>query len=218
MAADGLRVAVARDNGLLRDLADIPESALRAVAHVHDDPGPLRPPHEFAPLRRQSAAGHAGAGQRILRIPHRRNHPHALRGQLLQPPRIAAERLRALDRERRAHAAVLQNGRDVRRRPAERNVVFSELLRKIGHRRCKALLIGLRIFDPDRAERKKLDIGREFFRLREADLPAVLSKRFSLAPEFHCGIAMPVQNRIFHQNASSSCRMTGCFVAMPSGA
>ena len=30
MAADGLRVAVARDDGLLRDLADIPERPLRA--------------------------------------------------------------------------------------------------------------------------------------------------------------------------------------------
>ena len=75
---------------------------------------------------------------------------------------------------------------------AELHIAVLQLPQKISHPGLKPFSIGLRVLNPDRAEGKKLHIGRKALRLRKADLPTVFRERPTLAPELDGGVAVAV--------------------------
>ena len=118
--AERLRIAVARENGLFRNLQHVPEAALGDMGHIERHAHRLRRADEAAPLVGQTAAAvHRRAAERVVVVPCEVDDAHAAGVHARELHNAAIELLRTLDGEQRGDLSLAHGIVDVLRAAAE---------------------------------------------------------------------------------------------------
>ena len=78
-------------------LTELPEAAIRQMAHVQQNTEPARFVAERKSAIGEALAGHAASRQCVFKIPYGVYHAHALRVHALKLRRVTVQRFRTLD-------------------------------------------------------------------------------------------------------------------------